>query len=174
MKPNVSAMGEAVVVSNKGVTIAQGTSFASPLVAGFAACVLQMNPNYTVKQLFDEIEKSAQLYPYYDYAHGYGIPKASYFTSKNKEKTHATFRFVKNGNILTVSLFENIPTKIGQKNYLYYHVSKENGFLKDYALIDVYQQKALEFNLDDYDEKTVIRVFYKGYLKEYFFNQITE
>ena len=39
MKPNVSAFGEAVVANTKGnVEIAFGTSFATPLVAGFAAC----------------------------------------------------------------------------------------------------------------------------------------
>jgi len=167
MKPNVSAMGEAVVVSNKGVTIAQGTSFASPLVAGFAACVLQMNPDYTVRELFDEIEKSAELYPYYDYAHGYGMPKASYFTNKNKPPIVATFQFIENENLLMVRIFENVPTVIGQRNYLYYHISKKDGFLKDYALIDVYQQKALEIDLSEYEKGDIVRVFFKSYVKEF-------
>ena len=167
MKPNVSAMGEAVVISDKGVTIAQGTSFASPLVAGFAACVLQMNPEFTVRKLFDEIEKSAELYPYYDYAHGYGMPKASYFTRKYKKPLIATFRFIENKNLLTVSIFENSQNVIGQKNYLYYHISKPDGFLKDYALIDVYQQKALEIDLSEYEKGDIVRVFFKSYVKEF-------
>ncbi len=167
MKPNVSAMGEAVVISKKGAEIAQGTSFASPLVAGFAACVLEMHPEYTTQQLFDEIQKSGNLYPYYDYAHGYGIPKASYFTKKKSEPLIATFRFqIKNQN-LSVKILDYTNSKIGQKEYLYYHISKPDGFLKDYGLIDVYQQNALEIDLRKYRKGDIVRVFYKAYTSEY-------
>lgn len=167
MKPNVSAMGKVLVASKNGLAVAQGTSFSSPLVAGFAACVLQLNPSYTVKQLFDEIEKSAHLYPYYDYAHGFGVPKASYFLNKNSKPVTASFRTQKKENKFIISVLENIPHVIGQKNHLYYHVSKEGGFLKDYGLIDVYQQKALELDLEKYESGDIIRVFYKSYTKEY-------
>ena len=167
MKPNVSAMGEAVVISKYGVSTASGTSFASPLVAGFAACVLQMNPNYTVKELFEEIQKSANLYPYYDYAHGYGIPKASYFTKKIRKSTVATFVLKEDNSQLEVSILRNSSNLIGQKNYLYYHISKANGFLKDYGLIDVYQKNALLIDLSLYEKGDIVRVFYKGYIKEY-------
>lgn len=164
MKPNVSAMAETIVISEKGLTSAFGTSFSSPLVAGFAACVLQMNPEFTVQQLFDEIQKSAHLYPYYDYAHGYGIPKASYFTSKNRSETYVTFRFEKDDHFIKVFALEQIPSKIGQKEYLYFHVSQPNGFLIDYSLIEVYQQKALEIDLSKYKKGDIIRVYYKGYV----------
>ncbi len=167
MKPNVSAMGEVVVVSKNGAEIAQGTSFASPLVAGFAACVLQIHPQYTAQQLFDEIQKSASLYPYFDYAHGYGIPKASYFTQKKRSPIVATFQFRKKHQKLLVKILEYIPSKIGQKEYLYYHISKADGFLKDYGLIDVYQQNALEIDLSNYIKGDIVRVFYKGYVSEF-------
>ena len=167
MKPNVSAMGEAVVISKKGATIAQGTSFASPLVAGFAACVLQMNPNFTVRELFDEIQKSAHLYPYYDYAHGYGIPQASYFTRKSKTPTLATFNVKKSSNKLIIKILEHLPNIIAYKTYLYYHISNEDGFLKDYGVIDVYQQKALEIDLSKYTKGDIVRVHYQAYTKEY-------
>ena len=167
MKPNVSAMGETVVISKNGATVAQGTSFSSPLVAGFAACVLQMNPNFTVRELFDEIQKSANLYPYYDYAHGYGIPKASYFTQKTKKSTLATFRIKEEKHKLVIEILEQLPNVIGSKSYLYYHISNTKGFLKDYGLIDVYQQKALEIDLSEYTNGDIVRVHYKGYTKEY-------
>lgn len=80
MKPNVSAFGHVMAYENReGITETQGTSFASPLVVGFAACVMQMHPNLTNMQLFDLIEQSGHLYPYFDYAHGFGIPQANYF-----------------------------------------------------------------------------------------------
>lgn len=78
LKPNVSALAW-VIAANKKNTLqeVQGTSFASPLTAGFAACVLQEFPRIKVMDLFKKIEQSGHLYPYYDYAHGYGVPQAS-------------------------------------------------------------------------------------------------
>jgi len=80
-KPDVVALG--MIYNSEDLTGSRlvGTSFASPLVAGFAACVRQMHPDWTAKKLLEEIRKSGHLYPYYDYAHGYGIPQASYFLS---------------------------------------------------------------------------------------------
>lgn len=165
MKPNVSAMGHTLVISKNGLETAYGTSFSSPLVAGFAACVLQMNPKYTVKELFDEIQKSAHLYPYYDYAHGYGIPKASYFTHRKRQATMVSFIFEETDQNVNIKILENLPSKIGEKPYLYYHVSAKDGFLKDYGLIDVYQQKALVINKSLYQKTDVLRVYYKSYMK---------
>ena len=61
------------------LTEAEGTSFSSPWLTGVAACVMQMHPVWTVRQVYHEIQKSAHLYPYFDYAHGHGIPQAAYF-----------------------------------------------------------------------------------------------
>lgn len=78
MKPNVSAFGHVIAANGKGsLSETQGTSFASPLMAGYAACVIQMYPDLPVMEIYQKIEESAHLYPYYDYAHGYGIPNAA-------------------------------------------------------------------------------------------------
>src|SRR5690606_11480520 len=79
IKPNVCAFGHSMVMTDKGISEATGTSFASPLTAGFAACVWQADTTLTNMELFELIEKSGDLYPYYDYAHGYGVPQASAF-----------------------------------------------------------------------------------------------
>ena len=55
------------------------------LAAGFAACVKQLHPEYTAWQLKTEIEKSANHYPYFDYAFGYGVPQASFFFGEKPE-----------------------------------------------------------------------------------------
>jgi subtilisin family serine protease len=87
LKPNVSAFGHALGYDDfSSLGELAGTSFASPLVAGFAACVWESDTTLTNMQLFKEIEKSASLYPYYDYATGYGVPKASYFIDSIKNK----------------------------------------------------------------------------------------
>ncbi|MBP5798210.1 MAG: S8 family serine peptidase [Bacteroidales bacterium] len=84
-KPNVVAFGEASVANPKGgITTAAGTSFSSPLTAGFCACAWQTKRNLTALQMKAEIEKSADLYPYFDYAYGYGVPQAAYFTGDLK------------------------------------------------------------------------------------------
>lgn len=87
MKPNVVAIGEDnwVAGSKGNYTQASGTSFSSPMVAGFAACVKQLHPEYTAWQLKTEIEKSANHYPYFDYAFGYGVPQAGYFFGEKPE-----------------------------------------------------------------------------------------
>ncbi|MCT4580940.1 MAG: S8 family serine peptidase [Flavobacteriales bacterium] len=85
LKPNVSAFGHALGYDTYSIlTELTGTSFASPLVAGFAACVWEKDSSLTNMQLFKEIERSASLYPYFDYATGYGMPKASYFIDSLK------------------------------------------------------------------------------------------
>jgi hypothetical protein len=84
MKPNVSAYGHVIAAGPKGLNATQGTSFSGPLVAGFAACAKQVKPSLNNMELFREIEKSGDLYPYFDYAHGYGVPQAGYFFDNNK------------------------------------------------------------------------------------------
>jgi len=82
-KPNICAFGHAEVADphdDTNTTFAYGTSFASPLAAGFVACAWQSHRDLTAMQLKEEIEKSGDLYPYCDYALGYGVPRASYFT----------------------------------------------------------------------------------------------
>ncbi len=79
LKPNVSAFGYAMVMSKNSLQMVTGTSFASPLTCGFAACAWQANRSRTVMELFRALESSGELHPYYDYAHGYGVPQASYF-----------------------------------------------------------------------------------------------
>lgn len=85
LKPNVCAYGHAFVANpskSNPYTYAYGTSFSSPLIAGFAACAWQTRPQLTNMQLKAEIEKSADRYPQHDFRYGYGVPQASYFVGK--------------------------------------------------------------------------------------------
>ncbi|MCC5917950.1 MAG: S8 family serine peptidase [Cryomorphaceae bacterium] len=77
LKPNVSAHGNTFVAQKGNATsTASGTSFAAPLVTGFAACLMQAMPELTNMEILKRIEQSGSLYPFFDYAHGYGIPQA--------------------------------------------------------------------------------------------------
>jgi len=77
VKPNVMSMGENCaiqesfgIISNNGA----GTSFASPILAGMAACLWQANPTKTNMNIFHAIERSADRYNKPDSSYGYGIP----------------------------------------------------------------------------------------------------
>jgi subtilisin family serine protease len=86
LKPDVCAPGELLYPDDSKYTQIQGTSIATPLVCGFAACVRQLHPEWNTEKLWSEIRKSGSLFPYFDYAHGFGIPRASYFFFEEEEK----------------------------------------------------------------------------------------
>lgn len=102
IKPNVSAYGHTMVGYRNGYMEEAGTSFAAPLVAGFAACIMQLHPDWKNMDILSEIEKSSDLFPYYDYAHGYGVPQASYFFDSLKIKPDTTFDAKLEGKFLQV------------------------------------------------------------------------
>ena len=134
-KPNVCAFGHAVVADHNDLdatTMAYGTSFSCPLTSGFAACAWQLRKGYTAMQMKAEIEHSADLYPYCDYAFGYGVPQASYFTEATHKQPEATFRVEKSSdNILIVPLKEmaNVP--------VFFNVQQRDGKIYEYVNIEV-------------------------------------
>ena len=76
VKPNVTGVGEnAYVVKSNGVTgFYNGTSFSSPIMAGMAACLWQVNPDANAATVKEIIEMSAHKYQNPDSIVGYGIP----------------------------------------------------------------------------------------------------
>ena len=109
-KPNVVAFGHAQVANpSGGFTDAYGTSFSSPLTAGFCACAWQTMRDKTVLEMKTEIEKSADLYPYFDYAFGYGVPQAAYFIG-DLNPTERSFNLVQEKDGVRIAIpkrFEN-------------------------------------------------------------------
>lgn len=159
-KPNVTAFGHAFVADPKGdITSAYGTSFSCPLVAGFCACAWQTHRELTAMQLKDEIEKSGDLYPYFDYALGYGVPQASYFTGEATTATEPTFNFEQSGNTL------NIKLKPYDKNTeVFYNIMREDGYLFYYEHIDATGEGEINIrNINDFPNST-INVYYHGYV----------
>ena len=99
------------------------------MVAGFAACALQSHPELTAMQLFHEIERSADLYPYCDYTYGYGVPQAAYFTG-NRQPVQPTFRFAKDPDGKGMLI---IPTADNNKQcYVFIKNSSADGHIIDY------------------------------------------
>ena len=166
-KPNVTAFGSALVAKRKGLGFAQGTSFSSPLVAGFAACAWQTDRSLSNMDLFESIEKSADLYPYFDYAHGYGVPQATYFLEKSEE-AEPSFEFVITNDNLIVKIKEGaLPKSSYDQNRLFYNIKKPDGSLKKYAVIAVYQSEVMNIKLTDLEPGSSINVFYQNYFQSF-------
>ena len=182
MKPNVSAYGHVTAAAPSGLTSTQGTSFSSPLVAGFAACAWQSNRSLTSMQLFREIEKSGNLYPYFDYAHGFGIPQASHFLNPDTIPVYPTFRIVESGDSITVLLDKSFiinladqgsgKSKINNpeesngdegKKYFYYNIMNTSGIIDSYYVLDVSQQEVLTVMRSNFRNGEILNLHFAGY-----------
>jgi serine protease AprX len=76
IKPDVAAdgWGSYIAYTSNNIAAANGTSFASPTMAGMVACLWQANPTKKNMQIIDAIKQSASQYANPDSLLGYGIP----------------------------------------------------------------------------------------------------
>ncbi|WP_207506825.1 S8/S53 family peptidase [Telluribacter humicola] len=79
-KPDVAAVGVGTVVGNDlgsgGASTGNGTSFATPQIAGLAALLMQEYQTLTAQQLIDVLERSGHQANRPDNLLGYGVPSA--------------------------------------------------------------------------------------------------
>jgi hypothetical protein len=149
-------------------------------VAGFAACAWQMNRSWNNMKLFEEVQKSAHLYPYFDYAHGYGIPQAGYFISpavasaKAGFSTEPTFDIVVLNNNLKVVLREKYAHPEMEKMHgyetlrnMYYRVDGSDGKVKFYAVVLAEEQEVLFFDTQNFLPGEKLTVHFEGHTNSY-------
>lgn len=166
LKPNVSAFGHAKAAANgsdQAVKWVYGTSFSCPLVAGFAACAWQAMPGKTAMEMFQLIQQSADRYPYYDYALGYGVPQASFFMNEPR-KIDPTFVLRDTKDSVEVHLLK--PAKLAT---IFYSKQRPDGTLVKYAsyeLENVTPQACLRFYKGSLDSCR-LSVSYNGYSDTY-------
>jgi len=170
-KPNVSAYGHVIVSGSSKPVNSQGTSFASPLVAGFAACVLQIKGDMPVMDLFHEIEKSGNLYPYFDYAHGYGLPQASYFV-REKNNYISPVTIIETADSVKVLVDKKrLPNNnvivdsqgYDKTRYLYYNIMNARGVLDYYYVLDVTEQEVLGILRKNYPKGETLNIHFAGF-----------
>ena len=159
-KPNVVAFGIAEVAepSNGRYSNASGTSFSSPLVAGFCACAWQTMRDKTALQMKAEIEKSADLYPYFDYAFGYGVPQAAYFTGDLKP-AERSFNLVQEKDGMKIA----IP-KVIENQDVFINVEGADGVLLGYYKVSP-DSTGIKLNNKDFGEGKKLNVSYNGYFE---------
>ncbi|MFY7971074.1 MAG: S8 family serine peptidase [Flavobacteriales bacterium] len=174
MKPNLCAFGTTLVADGDGVITDSGTSFAAPLVTGFAACIRQLHPEYTARKLFNELQLSGDLYPYYDYAHGFGLPRVAYFFDATHNDTIPTLQSVWNGDFQSVEFKEIGQNKMDENGHksindrsklAFLHIENEQGRLEEYRVFS--PENGIAAALDYVDcWDCIIRVFYKNFILE--------
>ncbi|WP_381527507.1 S8 family serine peptidase [Spirosoma soli] len=76
VKPDLAARGQGTVIGSPGgqILMGNGTSFATPLVAGLAAGFWQAHPDLTAGQVTESLRRSGSQYATPDSELGYGIP----------------------------------------------------------------------------------------------------
>ena len=167
LKPNVSAYAFEcrVAAPNSDHTYkwVAGTSFSCPLVAGFAACAWQNHPEQTALQLKREIEKCAELYPYYDYAVGYGVPQAGRFLNPSLHQPEKTFDITQNGKSLYIT-----PHNYALGDALHYHIRRADGRLYTYRHVrfDFAFPGKVEIELTSFGPTDTLCVWYNGYCED--------
>jgi serine protease AprX len=165
LKPEVSALGSVYVARAAGYGVRTGTSFACPLVSGFAACVMQMHPEWTNLQVLEAIQQSASLYPYYDFSHGYGTPQANYFFSDPSKEVQPTFDFIADGSQvkIVVRLSDEITENILAKPYVFYHIRDAQGNIEQYYVAVMKNREVLSFDATKFSTGQQLFVHLAGY-----------
>lgn len=166
IKPDLSALGSVYVATAKGYSHSSGTSFACPLVSGFAACVMQLHPEWTNTELFQALLKSASLYPYFDFSHGYGTPRASYFFSDPAAEVQPTFDFVTEKNLIKIAIRfsdADVMESIIGKPYLYYHIRNAYGNVEQYQIVRVNKKVVLTLDKAKFTTGQQLYVHLAGY-----------
>ena len=76
IKPDLSSMGQGSYVCNPGFNFSSGngTSYATPILAGAVACLWQANPTKTNMQILQALKASASQALSPDNIYGWGIP----------------------------------------------------------------------------------------------------
>jgi subtilisin family serine protease len=169
LKPNVSAPAEALVAQTKGYAEVFGTSFSTPLVAGFAACAWQFHRGWNNMELFNSIEHSGHLYPYFDYAHGFGIPQADKIIGP-ATTPEPTFDFVILNDQIKVVLrekysYQDTENALGfrVKRNFYYKIEDASGAILNYLVLLADQKEMLVMTADQLQNGKTLTIYFEGY-----------
>ncbi len=163
LKPNLTAIGDVFWYSGSSLKKLEGTSFSTPLVTGYAACILQHQPHLAPMNLIDTIQKTASLYPYFDYSHGYGVPRATlYFGEDTIKDKNPTIALLKSPNYLVEGYyyFEYLSKKGTQ---FFYQIIHKDGYIRDYKVVKFQKnKKSPKIFFKDLSKGELIRVFHRG------------
>ena len=131
-KPEVSAWGQRTRIWNPSTgrwSRGNGTSFATPEMAGLMACLRQARPDLSPADLRDAVIRSASRYTLpdsaFNYQMGYGVPNAAYalrilselhptWLTSTPQQAERGIKFLRNG-VIYIRRGEHIYTLSGQR-----------------------------------------------------------
>jgi hypothetical protein len=170
LKPEVSAPGYVLVPGkNNGFEFTAGTSFACPLVSGFIACMMQLHPDWSPGKIREELFRTCNMFPYFDYRMGYGVPDATLLFHK-REAGVPFFEVKESGDSLTIlfsdSLLKKDPLNFRNGIPVFYHVQGEDGRLTEFQSL-IIPKKVKGFRLPaTIKARGRLRIWINGYLYE--------
>ena len=153
IKPDVMAMGEGTYVASGWgdwwpYYNGDGTSFATPVMAGAVACLRQALPYASVDELFEAIRQSGNRADNPDNLYGYGIPDCP----KVLDALHVEDTFAQKGDIIAV--YPN-PAQ-GEV-----HVSLREGCVAELTVFDIMGRQLKNYHFNGLNHTT-----FEGYLND--------
>ncbi|MEL6255407.1 MAG: S8 family serine peptidase, partial [Bacteroidota bacterium] len=168
-KPDISAPGYVVVANGKGNYVeAAGTSFSSPLICGFAACLMQMSPLAKRKEIFEQVRQAGHYFPYYDYELGYGVVNAAKLFTPDSLIQNTFSVMQREDSVFVAFNPELMKDSLNFPNgrMLYVHLENEQGKLTASFQLSVENRARYYFYQRDPEFEGMMRIWYAGYLWE--------
>jgi serine protease AprX len=140
-KPDVCMQGNpASIVSASGTTGASnGTSYATPQLAGWVACLWQSSPGSNAAQIREAVRRSAHRYNNPDNHIGYGVP--DFYVAAQFLNVKETTPVIDKQNWINV-----VPNPVGQKLVLQSQLEKSEQI--SVSITDANGKKVFETKLD--------------------------
>jgi len=170
LKPNVCAPGTVMAFNQDGgVRLVNGTSFSSPLVTGFAACVMEMYPDAPAYEILKIIENSGHLYPYFDYSQGYGVPQASKLFYPDRKSARCNLIIKPDGEFLQIEASNDcIPQNDSPfKSLLYYEILDADHKIKTYGITSLNFYTGTKLRIKDLKPGDAVRMSFNGTITEW-------
>ena len=112
IKPDLCAMGEFTTIIKADGTVSKGngTSYASPILAGAGACLWQALPQKSSKEIIALMKSAGDRYLNPDFEYGYGIPDIG------KAYTNNTTDIAETSKCISLLFFDTMTNCLYQKN----------------------------------------------------------
>jgi len=170
LKPDVSAPAFVVGLKKKeGYGEVAGTSYATPMIAGLVACLLQKEDSLHPSQVSERLRKSGHFYPYFDYELGFGIAQAPQLFEEAPMCLDTTFDVRHVGDTIFVTFDEETMLDTLAHPYgpnLHFHFQEPEGNLIAYKSFRMTNEDREYYFLLRRYIKGVLRIWFQGYLYE--------
>lgn len=176
LKPDLASPAFVLsALKKKSYGESSGTSFSSPLVAGIAACLLQMEPELKPAELLARLQRAGHFFPYYDYDLGNGVPDMRLLLADSVAQSPDTlFRIELREDTVWVKLdttfMQTDTTRFPYGHMLYYHLERPEQYLSAYQTFRLPNLSRTHYFLRRRPTFGKMRIWMDGYLYEQRFN----